>query len=442
MKTKIINTWICQVNNKTIKPFFGDLVINNGKIEQIIPKDHAQYINSSKEKSGDLNILDAGGRVTTLPNVNFHEHFYSRLAKGLNLTGPMDSFIHILENLWWKLDLKLDQEMVQASVQMGALESIRSGVTYTFDHHASPNFTKGSLSIIGDVLKDFNLRGVLCFETSDRNGDAKAKEALQENAQFYLDKTNDDLKAMMGLHASFTVSENTLEQASQITKANKLGIHIHLCEGLTDSELSLAEFGNMPLQRLNKFGILNEKSILSHGIHLQQQDRDLISEHGSAVAYNPDSNMNNAVGLPAFDKMPNSVPIIAGTDGMHANPIKSLKQLFLLERHNTSSFDNVFPWFQKIYFDQLDFVKKYFPDFSSLAVNDRADFVIWDYAPPTPITDQNFWGHYIYGITERPVHSVVQKGEFLMKNFCLLNINEDKITKDIFKQGSRLFKTF
>jgi len=439
---KITNTWICQINGKSVQPIFGDLIIKNGKIDQVILKDHAQFIQSVEKKSSDPSILDAGGRVTTLPNVNFHEHFYSRLAKGLNLTGPMDSFLNILENLWWKLDLKLDEQMVRASVQMGALESIRSGLTYTFDHHASPNFTKGSLLAIGDVLEDFNLRGVLCFETSDRNGDVKAQEALEENTQFYLDHTNDDLKAMMGLHASFTVSDKVLERAAHIIHDNNLGIHIHLCEGLADRELSLAEYGDMPVQRLSKLGLLNDKSILSHGIHLDPSDREILAGHGSAIAYNPDSNMNNSVGLPRFDKMPASVPIIAGTDGMHANPIKSLKQLFLLDRHNGNSFDDVFSWFQKIYFDQLDFVKKYFPDFSSLQINDRADFIIWDYVPPTPITEPNFWGHYIYGITERPVHSVVQKGEFLMKNHQLLNIDETEINKEIFKQGARLFDTF
>jgi cytosine/adenosine deaminase-related metal-dependent hydrolase len=442
MQNKITNTWICQVENKSIKPLFGDLIINDGKIEQIIPRNHTHFVKSADEDNKGPSVLDAGGRVTTLPNVNFHEHFYSRLAKGLNITGSMDSFVHILENLWWKLDTKLDEPMVRASVQMGALESIRNGVSYTFDHHASPNFTKGSLNVIGAVLADFNMRGVLCFETSDRNGDARAQQALEENSNFYLDHTSDDLKAMMGLHAAFTVSDKMLEKAAHISQQNDLGIHIHLCEGLADRQLSFSHYGAMPAQRLNKYDLLNDKSILAHGIYLHEQDRDLIAEKGSAIAYNPDSNMNNGVGLPEFDTIPEAVPIIVGTDGMHANPIKSMKQLFLLKRHHGISFDTVFSWFQKIYFDQLNFVKKYFPDFPSLQVNDRADFVIWDYVPPTPISEQNFWGHYIYGITERPVHSVVQKGGFLMKNFDLININEDRINKEIIKQGTRLFDAF
>ncbi|KAA3616925.1 MAG: hypothetical protein D8M58_05000 [Calditrichaeota bacterium] len=439
---RINNTWICQVENKSIKPVFGDLIFTGGKIEQIIPKDHAQYIKAPKSDKNDTSVFDAEGGVTTLPNVNFHEHFYSRLAKGLNLTGPMDSFLNILENLWWKLDLNLDKAMVRASVQMGAVESIRNGVTYTFDHHASPNFTKGSLATIGNVLSELNLRGVLCFETSDRNGSAKAKEAMDENISFFNKRTNDDLKAMVGLHASFTVSDEILEQAAKAIQKYNLGVHIHLCEGLADRELSYADHGEMPVQRLEKFGLLNDRSILSHAIYLEPNDRDIILEKGSAIAYNPDSNMNNSVGLPAFSKMPTDTPIITGTDGMHANPVKSLKQLFLLERHNGNSFDDVFSWFQKIYFDQLDFVKKYFPDFASLQVNDRADFIIWDYVPPTPLTDQNFWGHYIYGITERPVNSVVQNGKFLMKDYGLVNIDEEQVNKDIYKQGARLFNTF
>ncbi len=100
-----------------------------------------------------MQIINAGGRVVTIPMINFHDHFYSRLAKGLPLKGSMENFEEILQNLWWKLDLALDEEMIRASAQMAALESIRNGVTYIFDHHSSPKSANGSLEIIADVLQ-------------------------------------------------------------------------------------------------------------------------------------------------------------------------------------------------------------------------------------------------------------------------------------------------
>jgi hypothetical protein len=83
-------------------------------------------------------------------------------------------------------------------------------------------------------------------------------------------------------------------------------------------------------------------------------------------------------------------------------------------------------------------VQKYFSDFSLLNIKDRADLIIWDYIPPTPFMEENFWGHFIYGILDRPIHSVIQNGNALMKNFKI-NFDEMKYQKNIIKQGNRLY---
>jgi cytosine/adenosine deaminase-related metal-dependent hydrolase len=187
--------------------------------------------------------------------------------------------------------------------------------------------------------------------------------------------------------------------------------------------------------------MLNDKSILAHGIHLVENDFRLIEKAGSAIVYNPDSNLNNAVGLADFSHVPDSIPILAGTDGMNSNPARSLKQLFLISRHRGMSFDESFKFINKIYFDQINFVKKYFPDFTLLNTNDRADLIIWDYIPPTFFNSENFFGHYVYGILDRSVHSVIQNGKVLMKNFQI-TVNEADYNANIVEQGKRLYEKF
>ncbi|MGD9488543.1 MAG: amidohydrolase family protein [Calditrichaceae bacterium] len=439
---QIQNVWVSQIQDKKISPVFADLLIKNGKIESLIPKDFKSYLKNTDKTGSGKNTLDAGGRVLTIPNVNFHEHFYSRLAKGLSINGPTDNFTEILKNLWWKLDLALDEQMVKASVLMGAMESIYNGVTYTFDHHASPNFTKGSLDVIAETVKSMGMRSVLCFETSDRNGPELTSQALAEHRRFYESGLDHDIKMMLGLHASFTLSDNTLKDAAALVNDLGLGIHIHLCEDESDRTESLKRFNNLPARRLAKFKLMSPKGILSHGIHLIKEDYLIISGEGSAIAYNPDSNLNNGVGVPDFLNVPNEIPILSGTDGMHANPARSLKQLFLFARHQNNSFEESFNWFQKLFFDQYKFIRQYFPDFTSLHPGERADFVIWDYVPPAEISEQNFWGHYIYGILERPVHSVIQNGQPLLKNGRMMIDNEDAINREIHQQGIRLAKSF
>jgi cytosine/adenosine deaminase-related metal-dependent hydrolase len=431
---------ICRINDDQIDPVFGDINISDGKISGIDQKpfDNNKVFNKT---FSEKDVINAKGCVVTIPNINFHDHFYSRLAKGLPITGPMDNFHSILKSLWWKVDTSLDREMIIASAQLGILESIKNGVTYIFDHHSSPQTTNGILQTIAEVFKEMGANGVICFETTDRNSHQLAEEGINENKNFLGNYVNDNVKGLLGLHASFTVSDETLQMASKIVEENDLGIHIHLCEDKIDREHSEKQFGLLPVERLEQFKLLNEKSILSHGIHLTKSDYNTIVKYRCAIAFNPDSNMNNAVGLPDFNIIPEEIPILMGTDGMNSNPVKSLKQLFLLLRHSGKSFEESFTKIQNIYFNQLKFVKRFFPDFTELNNGDRADLIIWDYVPPTPLSKENFWGHFLYGIIEGRIKDVLHNDIILLKDFKL-ELDDDIYTSNIVKEGYRFFNKF
>jgi cytosine/adenosine deaminase-related metal-dependent hydrolase len=437
MKTLTIeNAWICSIIGEEIVPFFGDIIISSGKISKLRPKNFQTFLKMSERIHKDS--FNANGRVVTIPLVNFHDHIYSRLAKGLPFTGKLDNFQNILKNIWWKLDRALDTEMIEASAKMAVLESIRNGVTYIFDHHSSQTHISGSLRTIKNVLEEFSLRGVLCFECTDRNGFHHAMDGLNENKEFLSFQTNNDFQAMLGLHASFTLSDDLLSEAKRLINKN-WGIHIHVAEDASDNKLSFENADDYPVNRLKRYKLMNDKGMLVHCVHMKERDYFKISEAEIAIALCPDSNMNNSVGLPNFKKIPKSIPLLTGTDGMHANISSSLKQLFLLFRNQGISSENSFSLFKKIYFDQINFAQKYFPDFSLLNQNERADLILWDYVPPTPISKENFWGHFIYGMLEYPINSVVQNGKFLLKDFQFVDVDENKIKNEIYFQGERLF---
>jgi len=436
---KIINAWICQLRNGNIIPVFGNLEIKNGKIDSIMVKD---FDITNLEKNHSEEIIDARGRVLTIPNVNFHDHIYSRLAKGLDIDSDMSTFPNILKNLWWKLDTLLDHNMIKASAQIAALDSIRNGVTYIIDHHSSPHCARNSLNTISLQLEKFKLRNILCFETSDRNGKQIKDDGIDENLRFLNNYSTADSQSLLGLHASFTLSNDSLEAAEELVKECYWGTHAHLCEDISDVDITMQNFSKRPMQRFYDYNLLNKKSIVAHGIHLNKDDFNLLRKSGAALVFNIDSNMNNSVGLQKFDQIPNNIPILIGSDGMHSNIARAVKELFLQVRHAGLSFEVAFRFIQKLYIDQHEFIKRFFTDFTSLQVGDRADFIIWDYVPPTPISKNNFWGHYIYGILERPVKTVFQYGQPLLDNFQLLNIDEEKILHDIFSQGERLSNKF
>jgi len=433
------NAWICRISDDSVQPLFGDVAVSDGRIEAVLERSPNRFESADPANKSEF---DLQGRLLTVPNVNFHEHIYSRLAKGLPISGPMGNFTEILESLWWKLDRDLDLDMVAASARMTAIEAIQNGVTYLFDHHASPFAVEGSLKTIAAELKSFGLRAALSFEISDRNGTEVTQKSIDETVNFISDHSDDDMKGMVGLHALFTVSDRTLQQIAKLLPDLKTGIHIHVAEDKADVRKNMAQHKLSVAQRLQKFGLLNNRSLLIHGVHLTADDYPIIKKHGAALVYNPDSNLNNAVGLPDYDKVPEEIPILAGTDGMHANVGRSLKQLFLLYRHQGNSFEKTFDWFQKIFFDQLRFVRSYFPDFPLLRQNDRADFIVWDYRPPTPLHGDNFWGHFIYGALEYPVHTVVQNGRLLLRERKLERETDLNFYDEIYKQGERLYRKF
>jgi cytosine/adenosine deaminase-related metal-dependent hydrolase len=466
---RIRNAWVCRVGAGPVRPRFGEIHLEGGRVRAIRPCDFARYREAAKVRSdaaapppeqpgpralgstgsaggqparpGPLppRELDAAGRVVTVPRVNFHEHFYSRLAKGLDLGRPLDSFVHILENFWWAVDRALDPDMVEACARVGALEAVRSGVTVVFDHHACPSCPAGSLDLIAGVLREAELRGVLCYESSDRGGAVEAEAALAENRRFLERGSDAQVRGLVGLHASFTLSDRTLQAAAVLARELETGIHIHLSEDRHDLEACLAAHGASPAERLERFGLLDRPGLLAHGVHLTSRDREVLAASPCALALNPDSNLNNAVGLPEYAALPAALPLVAGTDGMHGDPGRSLKQLFLLSRHQGFSSGDSFRWGQRIAADQERFVRRFFPDHPSLAAGDRADLVVWDYRPPSPLDEGSFWGHYLYGVLESPAWAVLQAGRLLYLAGVHYAQNAESVFAAASRQGQRLF---
>jgi cytosine/adenosine deaminase-related metal-dependent hydrolase len=188
--------------------------------------------------------IDAKGRLLLPGFVCAHTHLYSALARGLALPGVSPSrFGEILEQFWWRLDKALDPESIYYSALIGGLGFVKSGVTTIVDHHASPNSIRGSLKAIKKaVVDELGLRASLCYETSDRDGPKAAEEGIAENIEFfdYAQAEGDDrLSALIGLHASFTLSDATLKRLKRELGQREAGFHIHLAEGPEDQDDSL-----------------------------------------------------------------------------------------------------------------------------------------------------------------------------------------------------------
>ncbi len=277
--------------------------------------------------------IDARGGLILPGFINLHHHFYSAFARGLSPSSTPRDFGQILDKLWWRLDRALTPETVRLSALLGAADCVRWGCTTVFDHHASPSCLRGSLTIIARTLEEAGLSGVLCYEISDRNGHDEAIAGLVENLRFIENRRDDPrIRGTLGLHASFTVSDETLDEAASRRPAGS-GCHIHVAEAPLDFQVSEMSFNAAPLQRLQRRDLLDDKALLIHGVHLTSDARKIVAENHSILVHCPESNANNGVGRLNVDRAAaEGCTVGLGTDGMSSAMLRSLRAAFLMHR--------------------------------------------------------------------------------------------------------------
>ncbi len=380
-------------------------------------------------------FYDAAGRVIMPGIINAHTHIYSSFARGLSMpaSGPSKTFLDILENVWWKIDKVLNIEDSRYSAYATGMESVKYGVTTLFDHHASQNYVEGSLFAIKDALSDIGMRASLCYEVSDRDGEATANAAIAENKAFieYAEKqANDMVKGMFGLHASFTLSEKTLEKCVDAMGDKNAGFHVHVAEGIGDVYDSLEKYGKRVVERLFDAKILGEKTLAVHDIHVTGAEMDILVDTNTMAAHNPESNMGNAVGCSAaLTMMEKGILLGLGTDAYTQDMFESLKVANIIHKHNLCNPNVGFmEAMQMLFTNNAKICGRFFDvPLGVLAEGAAADVIVVDYTPHTPLSAANTAGHIMFGMMGRSVDCTMVAGKFLMKDRVMQTVDEQAI---------------
>ena len=393
----------------------------------------------------DAKRIDAKGGVIMPAFINAHTHIYSALARGLSIVGNNPTnFYEVLDGTWWAIDRKLTLKGTKASADALYIDCIKQGVTTIFDHHASYCEIPGSLFEIAKSAKEFGIRSCLCYEVSDRDGEEKCLQAIQENADFitYCEKENDPmLKAMFGGHALFTISDKTFDRMVAANNG-RTGYHIHVSEGMNDVYDSLLNYGRRPVQRLQDHGILGPKTILGHCIHVNTAEIEIIKATDTMVVNNPESNMGNAVGIcPVLPLYKNGILLGMGTDAYTNDMLESLKVALCSQRSN-ACMPNV-AWCEvtdMLFKNNAKIGARYFPDeLGVLKTGAAADIIVMDYKPFTPFSDANIDGHMIFGMTGRQCQTTIGNGKVLMLDRELQGIDEEAVNAHILEEAKKLW---
>ncbi len=376
--------------------------------------------------------LDAGGRLIMPGLICAHTHFYGAFARGMALPGdPPANFPEILEKLWWRLDKLLGPEEIRYSALVCLVDAIHHGTTTLLDHHASPNAIDGSLDVLAEAVRQAGVRAGLCYEVTDRDGPERAAAGIRENTRFIAAsrQRRDPLVAgTFGLHASLTLSDKTLDEASGAARELGVGVHIHVAEDMADQRDSLQKSGLRVVERLDKFGVLGPGTIAAHCVHVDGFELDLLRESGTRVAHNPRSNMNNAVGtadVPGMLKRGISVGL--GNDGFPNNMFTEMGVAYLVHKMATGDprvmgADQVL---RIAFHNNAAIAGQFFPGpLGELSPGAAADVILVDYVPPTPLIATNLPWHLIFGVDGTGVDTVLVGGKVLMRNRELLTLDE------------------
>jgi cytosine/adenosine deaminase-related metal-dependent hydrolase len=240
-----------------------------------------------------------------------HHHLYSALARGMPAPPKVaTNFQEILDQVWWRLDTALDLEMIRWSAMLGALEALENGTTAIVDHHESPNAIEGSLDVIAEACAEVGVRSLVAYGITDRHGPDGARRGLAENERFI--KAGG--RGLVGIHAAFTCSDESLHAAAGLARDLGVGVHIHVCEGVGDVDAP---------RRLA--GLTRDDWLLSHCVHLPT-DHEL----AGTILHNPRSNLNNAVGYANPARFSN--PVALGTDGIGGNVLEEFRLAYVMQR--------------------------------------------------------------------------------------------------------------
>jgi putative selenium metabolism protein SsnA len=396
--------------------------------EQIAAVGDAAELKARYPKARSVNCE---GKVILPGFLCTHHHFYSTMARGMAIPGePASNFVEILERLWWKVDRALSEEDITLSAQVPLIECIRNGTTTVIDHHASPSMRDGSLDLIESAVRVAGIRASLCYEVSDRNVEGGG---IAENERFIkkIGKGDGQIAAMMGLHASFTVSNKTVETCVGIAKDAGVGCHIHVAEDAADRKDSIEKHGMPTVKRLHKLNVTGEKSIFVHCVHIDEEEMQTVADTKTVIVHNPESNMNNAVGVTkVLTMLKKGILVGLGTDGMSSDMLSQMRAAYLL--HRLATLDPRVAFMeapQLLLKNNADIVERQFGiRVGEIAVGRPADLAILDYRPPTPLTSDNFLGHLIFGMVDATVDTTVCRGKILMKGKKLLTMDEESIT--------------
>ncbi len=389
--------------------------------------------------------LSADGTFVLPGLIDAHTHMYSALTLGMPVYGePPHTFPEVLERIWWRFDKRLTVEDNRISALVGGVASLRSGITTIIDHHASPTAVPDSLSQVAASVQQVGLRACLAYEVSDRDGHLSRDQGIAENRRFIREAKRCGgrcLTGLFGLHAVYSLSDETLRRCAGEAADLDAGVHMHLAEHRPEvarfaqtHSVSIAEF-------LHEIGVLGPKSIMAHTVHVSDVDISLLRETRTFNVHNPKSNMGNGVGVAPLVKMFQLGQAVGlGSDGFYDIPqeLTTARLLQTLEARDASAFSDEMA-LQMVYGHNVAFAERLFDcRLGKVASGFAADLIAVRYEPLTPLDGSSAASHIMAALNSG-VQSAVVAGRVVLQDGVVLGVDEAELKVRAAEQSAQLW---
>ena len=410
-----------------------DLLIEGNKIKRI----GKNLIDKENLNKKDLKIIDGKNKMAIPGLVNTHTHIPMTLFRGVADDLPLMEW---LNDYIWKMEAKLNEDIVYAGTLLGCMEMIKSGTTTFNDMYFY-------LDGIIKAVKETGIRSFLSYGMIDLFDEEKREKELKtsEETIIHIKKLNDSkINPVLGPHAPYTCSKELLMETHNIAKEYNVPIHIHMNETLDEIKTIKEKTGMRPFEYLNSFGFFDDVQVISaHCVHLSENEINIIKNKNIAVSHNPISNLKLASGIAPIPKlMENDILITLGTDGCGSN-----NNLNLFEEIKTASLihkgislnPTVVNANESFNFATKNGAHALGLNAGKLVEGALADIVLVDLDRPYLIPKENMHSHLVYSFNGN-VDIVIIDGNIVLNDGKMVNIDEKKVYEMAEKAYSKLIE--
>ena len=432
------------MKNKVQSEEGADIIIQGGMLLSMVdgeaPLPHATVLIKGDRIAGihdtekrdpilqEVPVIDARDGLIMPGLINAHGHTAMTLFRGLADDLPLKQWL--FEKIFPAEANHLTAETVYWGALLGCVEMIASGTTTISDGYFLQDATVKAFHEAG--LRTLVAQGVIDFPAP---GVPDPKDNLKVGRDFIEQwlHFSDLITPGLFCHSPSTCSEATLREAMQISQHFSLPLQIHLSETKEEVQEVTRSAGQKPVLYLDRLGLLTERLIAVHAVHLDDEEIALLARRNVKIVHAPESNMKLSSGAARVsDMLKAGLTVGIGTDGCASNNDLDL----FLEMDAAAKLDKVFTlnpvnmdaetvlrmatsWGARI----LGLEK----DIGTIEVGKKADIIVLDLNRPHLTPFYNPYSVLVYSAGGSDVKDVIVNGKILMKDRKLCTLDPDLI---------------